>query len=169
MFFKKATIEHEYVCSLPLLSWRENTEEFKQKVKIWSIAAEEQQPAGLWPRSPAASTLQPLLQSRGLPGSGVPKHLLLLDRILIESCHTCHLSLRMITHLKGSFAGDTPRTFLARKCPSFYSFILFFFRRRQLIVLVNLDVNARDELDTCKKWRIICTFSCRNVWLRLCC
>lgn len=148
MFFKKATIEHEYVCSLPLLSWRENTEEFKQKVKIWSIAAEEQQPAGLWPRSPAASTLQPLLQSRGLPGSGVPKHLLLLDRILIESCHTCHLSLRMITHLKGSFAGDTPRT---------------------LVVLVNLDVNARDELDTCKKWRIICTFSCRNVWLRLCC
>lgn len=119
-FFWKATIEHEYVCSLSLLSWRENIEEFKQKVKIWSIAAEEQQPAGLWPRSPAASALQPLLQSRGLPGSGVPKHLLLLDRILIESCHTCHLSLRMITHLKGSFAGDTLRTFLARKCPSFY-------------------------------------------------
>lgn len=95
--------EHKWcVCSLLWTSWRVNKEELRWKQsKIQRLAAEEQQPAGLRPRSPAAATLQPLLQTRSLPGSWDPQHLLLLDHILIDSCHTCHLSLGMMSHLRG--------------------------------------------------------------------
>lgn len=66
--------------------------------------------AGLGPGSPAAATLQPLPPSTSLPGSRDPLLLLLLDHVLIDSCHTCRPSLGMVSAFEPSLAGDTSRT-----------------------------------------------------------
>lgn len=68
--------------------------EIKVKFRVWLQENSNQLDCCSW--SPAASTLQPLLQTRSLPGFGDPQHLLLLDHTLIDSCHTCHLS--MMSH-----------------------------------------------------------------------